>query len=188
MNKSSKLAMFIALATIASSGSAYAQKTDNCWHGSFGNIIKNGTNELCWKNNIVNTQDNFVNLSINRNKTETVVKKSIFFDFDSSSIKPESRILLDETIDYYKSKKNNIKKITSIGHSDSIGNELYNQKLSERRAVEAKKYLVENGIDSEKLEIHYYGSKKPIASNETSEGRSKNRRVDILITSEKNRS
>lgn len=184
MNKSSKLAIFIALATIASSGSACAQEIDNCWHGTFGNIIKNGTNELCWKNNVTYPQGNFSKESINNSRSnKTIIKKSIFFDFDSSNIRPESRILLNETIDYYKHNKNQIKTITTIGNSDSTGNELYNQKLSERRAKEAKKYLAENGVDSKQLEIHSYGSKKPIASNETPEGRSKNRRVDIEIIS-----
>ncbi|AGF49135.1 OmpA family protein [Candidatus Kinetoplastidibacterium galati] len=183
MNRSSKLAIFIALATIASSGSAYAQEIDNCWYGPFGNKIKNGTNELCWKNNITDQQKNSFKLSIDK----TIIKRSIFFDFDSSNIKPESRIVLNETIDYYKNKKNHINKITSTGNSDSTGKESYNQNLSERRAKEARKYLIENGVDSKKLEIYSLGSKNPIASNETSEGRCKNRRVDIEIISEKNK-
>ncbi|AGF48423.1 OOP family OmpA-OmpF porin [Candidatus Kinetoplastibacterium oncopeltii TCC290E] len=188
MNKSSKFAMFIALATIAYSGNSYALETENCWHGQYGNVIKNGTNELCWKNNIINSQENFSELSTNKIKSnKIVIKKSIFFDFDSSNIKTESRILLNETIDYYKSNKNNVNKITTIGHSDSTGNESYNKRLSERRAIEAEKYLANNGIDSKLLEINSFGSKIPIASNDTPEGRSKNRRVDIEIISEKNR-
>ena len=63
------------------------------------------------------------------------------------------------------------------GHTDSKGPETYNQMLSEKRAIAVKAYLVKEGIDSGRIEVKGYGESDPIASNDTEEGRKKNRRV-----------
>ena len=63
------------------------------------------------------------------------------------------------------------------GHTDSIGSESYNQTLSEKRANAIMEYLVNKGIDSGTFEVKGYGESDPIDSNETAEGRQKNRRV-----------
>jgi hypothetical protein len=67
------------------------------------------------------------------------------------------------------------------GHADNTGAEGYNLSLSRKRAANVKAYLISQGIPAERIKIEYYGSSKPIGSNETIEGRKKNRRVDIDI-------
>jgi outer membrane protein OmpA-like peptidoglycan-associated protein len=74
-----------------------------------------------------------------------------------------------------------VAKIT--GYSDSLGNEQYNLNLSRTRADIVKSYLLGNGVDSSKLESKGLGSQNPVASNETWQGRAKNRRVEIVLDS-----
>ena len=65
------------------------------------------------------------------------------------------------------------------GHTDSVGAESYNQSLSERRAKAVKSYLVERGIDADRLTVRGYGESEPVADNATKEGRAENRRVEL---------
>ena len=67
------------------------------------------------------------------------------------------------------------------GHTDNVGEDEYNMKLSERRASAVVNYLIQNGISSSRLEYKGFGSSKPIASNDTEEGRQENRRVEVYI-------
>ena len=69
------------------------------------------------------------------------------------------------------------------GHTDSTGSDKYNQALSERRAQSVTNYLVENGIDSKRIETMGMGESQPIASNATESGRSQNRRVELVSPS-----
>ncbi len=73
-------------------------------------------------------------------------------------------------------------KVYIIGHTDSVGSILFNQKLSKKRANNIAKYLIIQGIDSDKIEAIGMGESEPIASNETSDGRDKNRRIEIRVT------
>jgi OOP family OmpA-OmpF porin len=68
------------------------------------------------------------------------------------------------------------------GFTDSIGTEEYNQGLSERRANAVKDYLVERGVNPEKISAKGYGELNPVASNDTKEGRALNRRVEFAAT------
>ena len=70
------------------------------------------------------------------------------------------------------------------GHTDSVGSDEYNQQLSEHRAESVRDYLVQQGINSGAIEAHGYGKTEPIASNETSEGRQQNRRVELVLSGE----
>jgi outer membrane protein OmpA-like peptidoglycan-associated protein len=70
------------------------------------------------------------------------------------------------------------------GHTDSIGTDDYNQQLSERRAQAVRDYFVQQGINSSTVEAHGYGKTEPIASNDTSEGRQQNRRVELILSGE----
>jgi OOP family OmpA-OmpF porin len=69
--------------------------------------------------------------------------------------------------------------VIATGHTDSIGSDAYNQKLSERRAAAVKDYLVSKGIPASKITTIGKGESQPVATNKTAEGRQKNRRVDI---------
>ena len=104
----------------------------------------------------------------------------INFDFDSSKIRPDSYKLLDE---FGKALKGGLSKASFIiaGHTDHIGSERYNLDLSEDRARSVKKYLTtHHGIESTRMTIKGIGEAKPIASNNTDEGRFKNRRVEFI--------
>jgi len=107
-----------------------------------------------------------------------VVLKNIFFDFDKSELKPESFVELDKLVDYL---EHNLVKIEIGGHTDGLGDKDYNQKLSESRASEVYLYLINKGIDSSRLSYRGYGSEKPIADNNTEEGRASNRRTEFKI-------
>ena len=107
--------------------------------------------------------------------------KGINFDYNKWDIKPQYYGLLDENIAVLK--KNPSVKVQIQGHTDSSGSEAYNQGLSEKRADSVMKYFVSKGIDAGRLSMKGLGELAPIASNDTPEGRAKNRRIDIKITS-----
>jgi outer membrane protein OmpA-like peptidoglycan-associated protein len=74
--------------------------------------------------------------------------------------------------------------VTVEGHTDSVGGDDYNQKLSERRAQSVHDYLVQNGIPSANVDSAGYGKTRPVASNDTAEGRQQNRRVEMVVSGE----
>ena len=71
--------------------------------------------------------------------------------------------------------------IIGVGHTDSVGNDAYNQKLSVRRAEAVKAFLVSKGIEKNRVYTEGKGEKQPVADNKTAEGRAKNRRVEIEV-------
>jgi outer membrane protein OmpA-like peptidoglycan-associated protein len=109
-----------------------------------------------------------------------VIDQKIHFDFDKSVIKKESYGILDDVASILKSHPQ-IKKVRVEGHTDSIGSDAYNQKLSERRANSVRDYLISKGIDGSRLEAVGYGESRPIADNKTAEGRAQNRRTEFNV-------
>ena len=103
----------------------------------------------------------------------------VLFDFDKSVLKPEGKAKLDDLAG--KVKAINLEVVIAIGHTDSIGSDAYNQKLSVRRAESVKAYLVSKGVEPNRIYTEGKGEKQPVASNKTKDGRQKNRRVEIEV-------
>jgi len=102
-----------------------------------------------------------------------------FFDFDKAVLKAEGKAKLDDLAS--KVKAINLEVIIAVGHTDSVGTDAYNQKLSVRRAEAVKAYLVSRGIEKNRVYTEGKGEKQPVADNKTAEGRAKNRRVEIEV-------
>jgi OOP family OmpA-OmpF porin len=102
-----------------------------------------------------------------------------FFDFDKAVLKPEGKAKLDEVAS--KLSNVNLEVIIAVGHTDSVGNDAYNQKLSIRRAEAVKAYLVSKKVDVARVYTEGKGEKQPVADNKSAAGRAKNRRVEIEV-------
>ncbi len=102
-----------------------------------------------------------------------------FFDFDKAVLKPEGKAKLDDLV--AKVKGINLEVIIAVGHTDTVGADEYNQKLSVKRSEAVKAYLVSKGIEKNRVYTEGKGEKQPVADNKTTEGRAKNRRVEIEV-------
>jgi len=110
-------------------------------------------------------------------KVAITIQAEALFDFDKSVLKPDGKKSIDEAI--AKMKTVDVEMVIATGHTDSIGTDAYNQKLSERRATTVKEYMVSQGIPAAKITTLGKGETQPVATNKTADGRAKNRRVDI---------
>jgi outer membrane protein OmpA-like peptidoglycan-associated protein len=110
---------------------------------------------------------------------DKIVLNSVQFDFDKSVIKPEFYPLLDEAVtELQKCAKKNV---VIEGNTCNMGPDGYNMKLSERRALSAKQYLVEKGLAADRFTVRGLGKTNPIADNKTKKGRMMNRRVEFKV-------
>ncbi|KII76007.1 OmpA family protein [Vibrio renipiscarius] len=100
----------------------------------------------------------------------------VYFNFDSDELTSASIAVLDSLLTKIQSSPQNIE---LQGHTDSIGSKGYNFSLGLKRAESVQEYLVENDIDERKIKTTSFGENKPVASNQDSKGREKNRRVEI---------
>lgn len=111
--------------------------------------------------------------------TKWVVASDYLFDFNKSVIKQQYYSKLDQIAEDMKNDPS--LKVEIQGHTDSIGSEKYNMKLSQRRANAVRNYLIKKGgISPDRLTAVGYGETRPVASNKTKEGRAKNRRVELI--------
>ncbi|QJC55548.1 Outer membrane porin F [Polaromonas vacuolata] len=206
MNKLNKFAMLFASAALVTA--AGAQTVDN-WKSGNGELNwKNGTNELCWRdaNWTPATASPDCDGAIKPvvaaapvaaapaakpapapvvvpvappAATKVTYAADAFFDFDRSVIKPAGKAKLDDLIS--KIKGINLEVIIAVGHTDSVGSDKYNQKLSVNRSEAVKAYLVSKGVEKNRVYTEGKGEKQPVADNKTAEGRAKNRRVEIEV-------
>ena len=209
MKKLNKVAMLFASAALATA--AGAQTIDNWKNGTGELVWKNGTNELCWRNAnwtpataapgcdgaivpvppaapvVVAPAPAVIPpappaapvVVAPPAATKVTYAADAFFDFDKSVLKPEGKAKLDDLIG--KIKDINLEVIIAVGHTDAVGSDAYNQKLSVRRSESVKAYLVSKGIEKNRVYTEGKGEKQPVADNKTAEGRAKNRRVEIEV-------
>ncbi|WP_353154064.1 outer membrane protein OmpA [Herminiimonas fonticola] len=200
MNKLAKL-VFAASAVVAMSAhaqtdikastpnSAYAQASN-------GTIVRSGTG-LCWHTGYWTPADSVAGCDgalvaaaapaaakpaaaapVPTSEKVTFAADA-FFDFDKAVLKADGKAKLDDLAS--KLKDLNLEVIIAVGHTDSVGSDAYNQKLSIRRAEAVKGYLVGKGIDAKRVYTEGKGEKQPVATNKTAAGRAQNRRVEIEV-------
>ncbi|WP_310611137.1 outer membrane protein OmpA [Limnohabitans sp.] len=194
MKNLKNLAAFVATAALATA--AMAQNVDN-WRNASGDVWKNSTG-LCWRDanwtpaTAAAGCDGAVAAPAAAPAapaapaaapvaaaSKVTYAADAFFDFDKSVLKPAGKAKLDDLVS--KVKGINLEVIIAVGHTDSIGTDAYNQKLSVRRAESVKAYLISKGIEKNRIYTEGKGEKQPVASNKTKEGRAKNRRVEIEV-------
>ena len=216
MKKLNKVAMIVAtVAIVAPMSSVFAQATtaperiDN-WRNVDGEVWKNGTRELCWRDNFwtsataVAECDGALKPVVVAAPVEAPAPAPVappapapvvvapvpssekvtyaadaFFDFDKAVLKPEAKSKLDDLVS--KTKEINLEVIIAVGHTDSVGTDAYNDKLSVRRAESIKAYLTSKGLEANRVYTEGKGKRQPVADNKTAEGRAKNRRVEIEV-------
>ena len=223
MKKLNKVAMIVAtaFAVVAPMSSVFAQATtapgriDN-WRNVDGNVWKNGTRELCWRDNFwtpataVAECDGALKpvvvaapapvaapepapapvapapapvapaaIAPVPSSEKVTYAADAFFDFNKADLKPEAKSKLDDLVS--KTKEINLEVIIAVGHTDSIGGDAYNDKLSVKRAESIKTYLTSKGLEANRVYTEGKGKKQPVADNKTAEGRAKNRRVEIEV-------
>ncbi len=104
---------------------------------------------------------------------------AVLFDFDSAMLKPESQENIKKLADVFVKFPDT--EIVVAGHTDAKGSEEYNKKLSERRALSVREYLVDMGVPPSRFRTEGHGGLQPVATNDTDDGRRLNRRVEIEI-------
>ena len=208
MKKFNKVAMLFASAALVTA--AGAQSVDNWRNGSGDLVWQNGTQELCWRdaNWTPATAAAGCDGAIVAPKsapapapapqaapapapkaaapapapaaaTKVTYAADAFFDFDKAVLKAEGKAKLDDLVG--KVKGINLEVIIAVGHTDAVGSDAYNQKLSVKRSDAVKAYLVSKGIEKNRVYTEGKGEKQPVADNKTAAGRAKNRRVEIEV-------
>jgi outer membrane protein OmpA-like peptidoglycan-associated protein len=108
-----------------------------------------------------------------------IVLRGVHFDFDKAVIRSEAEPILDEAARTLKDEPSIA--IAVEGYTDSVGTDSYNQRLSVRRAEAVRDYLAAHGIDASRMTVEGFGESRPVASNDTAEGRAQNRRVELRV-------
>jgi len=222
MKKLNKVAMIVATVAVVAPMSVFAQpattapgRIDN-WRNVDGNVWKNGTRELCWRDNFwtpataVADCDGALKPVVAAapapvapapapepapvapapapapaaiapvpSSEKVTYAADAFFDFNKADLKQEAKTKLDDLVS--KTKEINFEVIIAVGHTDSIGGDAYNDKLSVKRVESIKTYLTSKGVEANRVYTEGKGKKQPVADNKTAEGRAKNRRVEIEV-------
>lgn len=182
MNKTSKIAIGLAIAGMAAVGTATA--SDN-WTNVSGNVWMDASGQNCWRDAFWTPATAAEGCGkpvadvVAPTASKVVLNADTFFDFDKSTLKPEGKQVLDQVAQ--QAKALNLETVIAVGYTDSTGPASYNLGLSDRRAASVKQYLIGQGIPADRIYTEGKGEADPIASNATREGRAKNRRVELEI-------
>ncbi|MNK93507.1 Outer membrane porin F precursor [compost metagenome] len=114
-------------------------------------------------------------------KEETIVIRDVHFQFDKATLTQADKGVLDKIATRLKGEAPNAQ-LTVTGHTDSVGSDAYNQKLSDKRAHSVVEYLIQEGVPrSSFVSVAGAGESQPVADNKTADGRAMNRRTEIKI-------
>ncbi len=201
--------LFASVTALALASGASAQAVDN-WVNPNGLTWKNGTDQHCWRDNNWTPETAAENCDGALAKApppapapepapapipapvveppppppevkseKVTLAADALFDFNKATLKKGGRAKLDELATKLVSL--DVETVVAVGHTDSVGGKAYNQKLSLKRAQAVRTYLVKKGVDQGRITAQGKGETNPVASNKTSSGRAKNRRVDIEV-------
>ncbi len=196
----------LALAMIISQGSAMAEEdgfVDDYVSSPYGEVYKNSYGE-CWRSRFEDSTDKLEECGYEKEQTLVVeqeliiaptaatltttvaeeinIRAALLFAFDSAVLSDDAKAVIDERISKYQGRGELTSNVEVIGHTDSIGPEAYNQKLSERRAQAVASYLEANtNITDDKIDAFGRGEDEPKGDNSTKDGRALNRRVVIIL-------
>lgn len=112
-------------------------------------------------------------------KAQKLVLRNVNFEFNKATLTPDGRSILDGIAAGLRGQPT--MEVEIEGHTDHIGSDAYNLKLSKARAAAVRDYLVSQGVQSSRLSSQGYGESQPVASNKTEEGRAENRRVEFKV-------
>jgi outer membrane protein OmpA-like peptidoglycan-associated protein len=181
MRKSSLRSLSMAATTLAISMVAVGCGTPTVFQGTTGIAIM-GTPPAAPKPPPPPPPEEPKRVKIVDNKIE--ITEKVFFEFDKALIKSESNGLLDEVAKVMVDNKH-VEKVRVDGHAslekDTTATRQYNKQLSSLRALAVMKYLVSKGVEQSRLESKGFGNEQPVGTNDTDEGREKNRRVEFTI-------
>ena len=209
MKKLNKVAMLFASAALVTA--AGAQTVDNWKNGTNELSWKSGAGDLCWRDAnwtpataavgcdgaivaaapkvapvapveppVVTPPVVAPKVVVPEVKAQKITYAAdAFYDTGKAVLKPAGKEKLDDLI--AKIKGMNLEVVVATGHTDSVGSDASNQKLSIRRAESVKAYLVSKGIEKNRVYTEGKGEKQPVADNKTAAGRAKNRRVEIEV-------
>ncbi len=146
--------------------------------------------ELCpSEESVVDTMEKIKSQTVIPPRVRAVAPKAVpakislsadtLFDFDKADLKPGGLAGLDNLLARIKEVRLDV--VIAVGHTDSVGSDAYNKRLSLARAESVKTYLVSKGVDAKRIRTEGMGKSQPIADNATAEGRAKNRRVEIEV-------
>lgn len=188
----------------SSSGKVWTNGAGSCWQGASGTTDENcggvmmaeveeapmaaapnldddgdgvpNSEDICWTTPAGDTVDLY---GCTISQEPIVSLQGVHFDNDSSALTSEAKSILDSAVGAINARSSSL--IDVEGHTDSRGSDSYNQALSERRAQSVADYLASQGVSASSLNPIGMGEGSPVASNDTSEGRAQNRRVEVTI-------
>jgi outer membrane protein OmpA-like peptidoglycan-associated protein len=111
---------------------------------------------------------------------QKIVLRGVNFDFDKATIRADAASILREAASILKTNAN--VRVSVEGHTDSVGSDAYNLKLSLRRAAAVQAFLEKEGVAGGRMSTRGFGESQPVASNDTDDGRAQNRRVELKVT------
>lgn len=169
----------------AAGGAAVGQATDNTAEGAIlGAVVGGAAGALIGQR--MDRKANELDRELENAEVERVGEgikvtfdSGLLFDFDSATLRDNAEENLAEFAESMEDFEDT--NILIVGHTDSKGEEDYNQNLSERRSTSAADYLIQRGINDSRIMTTGKGESEPVASNETEEGRQQNRRVEVAI-------